>query len=245
MFAALYGDVEDVRLLLAQGADANAQNDGGGTALMYAIEDAEKTRLLLDRGADVNARSGEGRTALLIAVGRAGSNAVVKLLLERGASASVRLPDGRGALQLAVAARDAALLSMLLDHGAGKTPLPLGNALLAGCTPCFEMLLKLAEPGDLNGALTAAVRLGDLPVTQDAPRKGCKTRPQYSANRRPFRDNDSSGRDPDADRSRRGHPHQDLAGAPFSNSRTGTGKRRWWTRSAKLASRIKALFLRC
>ena len=75
MFAALYGDVEDVRLLLAQGADANAQNDGGGTALMYAIEDAEKTRLLLDRGADVNARSGEGRTALLIAVGRAGSNA--------------------------------------------------------------------------------------------------------------------------------------------------------------------------
>ena len=63
--------------------DANAQNDGGGTALMYAIEDVEKTRLLLDRGADVNARSGEGRTALLIAVGRAGSNAVVKLLLEK------------------------------------------------------------------------------------------------------------------------------------------------------------------
>ena len=130
---------------------------------MYAIEDAEKTRLLLDRGADINARSGEGRTALLIAVGRAGSNAVVKLLLERGASASVRLPDGRGALQLGVAARDAALLSMLLEHGAGKAPLPLGAALLAGCTPCFELLLKLAEPGDLNAALTAAVRLGDLP----------------------------------------------------------------------------------
>src|SRR4029453_8976467 len=64
MFAALYGDVEDVRILLAQGADANAQNNGGGTGLMYAMEDAEKTRLLLDRGADVNARSGEGRTAL-------------------------------------------------------------------------------------------------------------------------------------------------------------------------------------
>ena len=177
MFAALYGEAEDVRHLLAQGADANAQNDGGGTALMYAIEDVEKTRLLLDRGADVNARSGEGRTALLIAVGRAGSNAVVKLLLERGASASVRLPDGRGALQLAVAARDAALLSMLLDHGAGKTPLPLGAALLAGCTPCFEMLLKLAEPGDLNAALTAAVRLGDLPVTRMLLERGAKPVP--------------------------------------------------------------------
>jgi ankyrin repeat protein len=165
MFASLYGDVEDVRLLLAQGANPNAQNDGGGTALMYATDDAEKTRVLLDRGADANARSGEGRTALLIAVGRAGSNAVVKLLLESGASTSVRLPDGRGALQLAVAARDVSLLSLLLDHGAGRTPLPLANALLAGCTDCFDLLLRLAQPSDLNGALTAAVRLGDVQVT--------------------------------------------------------------------------------
>ena len=177
MLAALYGEVEDVRLLLSQGANPNAQNDGGGTALMYAIENAEKTRLLLDRGADVNARSGEGRTALLIAVGRAGSNAVVKLLLERGASASVRLPDGRGALQLAVAARDASLLSLLLDHGAGRTPLPLANALLAGCTACFDMLLPLAEPSDLNGALTAAVRLGDLHVTKILLERGAKPNP--------------------------------------------------------------------
>ena len=177
MYAALYGDAEAVRLLLAQGANPNAQNDGGGTALMYAIEDAEKTRLLLDRGADANARSGEGRTALLIAVGRAGSNAVVKLLLERGASASVRLPDGRGALPLAVAARDASLLQLLLDHGAGRTPLPLANALLAGCTACFDMLLTLAEPSDLNGALNAAVRLGDLHVTKILLERGAQPGP--------------------------------------------------------------------
>jgi hypothetical protein len=94
MLAALYGEVEDIRLLLAHGANPNAQNDGGGTALMYAIEDAEKIRVLLDHGAEANARSGEGRTALLIAVGRAGSNAVVKLLLERGASAASRWPRG-------------------------------------------------------------------------------------------------------------------------------------------------------
>ena len=177
MLAALYGEVEDIRLLLAHGANPNAQNDGGGTALMYAIEDAEKIRVLLDHGAEANARSGEGRTALLIAVGRAGSNAVVKLLLERGASASVRLPDGRGALQLAIAARDASMLSLLLDHGAGRTPLPLANALVAGCTACFELLLPLAEPNDLNGALTAAVRLGDLQVTKILLERGAKPSP--------------------------------------------------------------------
>src|SRR5258708_31923354 len=82
MYAALYADAGSVRLLLDKGANPNAQNDAGGTALMYAIEDAEKTKLLLTRGSDPNLRSGEGRTALLIAVGRTGSSPVVKLLLE-------------------------------------------------------------------------------------------------------------------------------------------------------------------
>jgi ankyrin repeat protein len=177
MYAALYGDEEAVRLLLAQDANPNAQNDGGGTALMYAIDDVEKTRRLLDGGADANARSGEGRTALLIAVGRAGSNAVVKLLLEKGARASERLAEGRGALALAVAARDASLLQLLLDHGADRKPLPLSNALLAGCKTCFDLLLELAGPGDLNGALTAAVRVGDLHVTKILLERGAQPDP--------------------------------------------------------------------
>lgn len=177
MYAALYGKAEDVRLLLDQGANLNAQNDDGGTALMYAIEDTEKTRLLLDRGANVNTRSGEGRTALLIAVGRPGSNAVVNLLLEKGANTTVQLGDGRGALSLAVAARDASLLKLLLDHGADRKPLPLSNALLAGCTACFDMLLKLAEPGDLNAALNAAVRLGDLQTTKVLLERGAQPSP--------------------------------------------------------------------
>ena len=200
MYAALYGDAEAVRLLLAHGANPNAQNDGGGTALMYAIEDAEKTRLLLDRGADANARSGEGRTALLIAVGRAGSNAVVKLLLEKGASASVRLPDGRGALPLAVAARDASLLQLLLDHGAGRTPLPLANALLAGCTACFDLLLDARRARRSEWRAQCGRPVGRPSRHKDPPRTGRTTRPEHPANRRPLRENDSSGHDPDADR---------------------------------------------
>jgi hypothetical protein len=114
MLAALYGDVEDVRHLLALGADPNAQNDGGGTALMYAVEDAEKTRLLLDHGADANARSGEGRTALLRR-GPPRSNAVVSPWKggERVGAAS-GWPGRATACR-----RDASLLSAAPDHGAG------------------------------------------------------------------------------------------------------------------------------
>ncbi|MGH9719153.1 MAG: ankyrin repeat domain-containing protein [Bryobacteraceae bacterium] len=176
MYAALYGDSEEVRLLLDKGANPNAQNDDGGTALMYAVEDGEKTRLLLNRGANPNLRSGEGRTALLIAAGWAGSFPAVKLLLENGADAGVRLPDGRGALTVAVAARNRDLLQLLLDHGAGKKPLPLG-ASLAGCSECFDLLLELAEPGDLSGALQGAVRAGDLPRTKMLLGRGAQPGP--------------------------------------------------------------------
>jgi ankyrin repeat protein len=177
MYAALYGDADAVRLLLAQGANPNVQNDAGGTALMYAVEDAGKIRLLLESGADANARSGEGRTALMIAVGRNGSNAVVKLLLDSGANPSAQMPDGRGPLALAAAARDASLLNLLLERGAGKTPLPLANALLGGCGDCFDMLLTLAGPTDLNAALNAAVRAGDIRVTNMLLERGAQPGP--------------------------------------------------------------------
>ena len=62
MYAALYGDADVVRVLLAQGANPKAQNDGGGTALMYAVEDAEKVRLLIESGPRRSAHSRRRRT---------------------------------------------------------------------------------------------------------------------------------------------------------------------------------------
>ena len=50
---------EETRKALAAGADVNARNDIGETALMNASI-AEQTKLLIEAGADVNARNEEG-----------------------------------------------------------------------------------------------------------------------------------------------------------------------------------------
>ena len=71
MYAAWYGDAGSVRLLLKYGADPNASNDAGATALMWAVDDSEKARLLLERGADANARSQDGATPILLAASKA------------------------------------------------------------------------------------------------------------------------------------------------------------------------------
>jgi ankyrin repeat protein len=49
MSAVLYGDTASVGALLDGGADVNAHNDAGATALMWAVTDLEKTRRLVER----------------------------------------------------------------------------------------------------------------------------------------------------------------------------------------------------
>ena len=173
MYAALYGNVDDCRLLVDSGASVNTRNDAGGTALMYAVDDAAKTKLLLERGADPNLRSGEGRTALMIA---AGSFPVVKLLLDGGADAKLSLPNGRGALSLSGASLEPRVLRLLLDRGA-TPPLPLGAAVFSSCQECFEILLRHARPRDLTAALRAATMMGKVDVVQKLLDAGAQAPP--------------------------------------------------------------------
>ena len=159
MYAALYGDSDSVRRLLAAGADPNARNEAGATALMWAVYDLEKTRLLVEHGAGVNARSDNGRTPLMIAASRFGSTPILQLLLDHGASPSAQSPSLFGvmtALSEAAYASDEAAMRTLLARGADPNGAGLNTltyAMMVNCAGCMNLVIGSTSKPDLNSAM--------------------------------------------------------------------------------------------
>jgi ankyrin repeat protein len=89
------GDVRSMRLMIDRGADVNAVDPQGRTALMYAVTSdllpVDAVKLLIERGANVNAKSqhkdsgDSGQTVLDLAKLR-GETAIVDLLIKAGAT---------------------------------------------------------------------------------------------------------------------------------------------------------------
>jgi hypothetical protein len=75
-----------VQAFLAKGADVNAADNSGGSALIWAVARgrAETVRLLLASGADVNAQDADGMTALALAR-RKKAQELAEILLAAGA----------------------------------------------------------------------------------------------------------------------------------------------------------------
>lgn len=118
--AALRGDAQLVRLLLANGLDVNAQTKSGAAALHGAAVSgsADAGGVLLSGGANIDLATQQGCTALHLAK----DAKVVALLVNAGADPLVKDDAGRDSIDLAIARKDIESTLFLLAK-INKSPL--------------------------------------------------------------------------------------------------------------------------
>ena len=115
--------VEEVVACLNAGANPNARNESGATALHLAARfnpSGAVIRALVDAGADLHLRDNAGRAPVHLAAWQNPSVAVIKALIDAGADLS--MPNDRGwtPLNLAARSRSEKVFEALL--GAGAVP---------------------------------------------------------------------------------------------------------------------------
>lgn len=109
-------DPRTVPFLLERGAEANARDMEGTTALMRAS--GRTVRAILDAGADPNAVDSKGRTPLMYAVAWIQDTETIKALLDAGANPNARDKDGDTVLQYAQGRGRSDIVALLRRAGA-------------------------------------------------------------------------------------------------------------------------------
>jgi len=111
--------VEVVQYLVEHGADVNASEDDGATAVYIASQNGhlEVVRYLVEHGADVNASEDDGITTLLIA-SQEGHLEVVQYLVEHGADVNASADNGCTPVMIASLKGHLEAVQYLVEHGA-------------------------------------------------------------------------------------------------------------------------------
>ena len=171
-------NLSTAKLLLEKGADVEAAQTDGVTALMLAAQGGHEAvaQLLLQHSADVAAARNDGATALMYAA-LGGHEAVAQLLLQHGADVAAASNNGFTALMLAAQGGHEAVAQLLLQHGAdvaaasndGWTALMF--AAKGGHVAVAQLLLQhgadvAAAQDDGDTALMCAAKGGHVAVAQ-------------------------------------------------------------------------------
>ncbi len=154
--AAMRGDAGAVRELLRAGADVNAAQGDGMTALHWAAENGqpELAEVLVFAGANVEATTRVGAFTPLMVAARAGHAGIVRMLAGAGANVGATTETGETALHYAARAGNPEIALALVEKGAGvdaresvKGQTPLMFAAAYGRTGVARALLRAgADP---------------------------------------------------------------------------------------------------
>ncbi len=160
MGASRGGDTDLVQFLLEQGANVNAKDKTGWTALLLGIapDKIEIAKILIEKGADVNAQNEHGYTALMSAI-ICDDMQLVKLLLANNAKVNIQRRDGKTALMCAVDNGNPKIVKMLVKaHADFNTQDEYGAAalMLSESKQDSELLKKY-----INKKLIAAAGSGN------------------------------------------------------------------------------------
>jgi hypothetical protein len=119
LLAVNYPDSEIVKLLIEAGANFNARDTNGNTALAIAVRNGHLgvIQLLLDHDADINATTNNGNT-VLIEESSYGHLETIKLLSDSGADINAKNNNGETALIEAAKQGRVKIASYLLEKGA-------------------------------------------------------------------------------------------------------------------------------
>ena len=132
--AAKAGDVDGLAKAIAAGADVNARDDKGWSALIYVADKGYVLLLepLLAAKADPDMRLADGATALFIAVVRRHSE-IAAALVKAGADPKIKGTKGKTVFEMARMHQDPALLAAL--------GVPQAGDVFRDCESCPEMVV--------------------------------------------------------------------------------------------------------